>query len=68
MMCSATPREIPLCLAGDRYRIDYDAVERAITPRTRLLVYTSPSNPLGWVATEEDQDRLLDLSGGAGCG
>ena len=60
-MCSATPREIPLCLAGDRYRIDFDAVERAITPRTRLLVYTSPSNPLGWVAAGEDQDRLLDL-------
>jgi hypothetical protein len=61
MMCSAVPREIPLCLAGDRYRVDYDAIERAITPRTRLLVYTSPSNPLGWVATEDDQGRLLEL-------
>jgi len=60
-MCSATPREIPLCLAGDRYHVDFDAVERAVTPRTRLLVYTSPSNPLGWVATGEDQDRILDL-------
>jgi aspartate/methionine/tyrosine aminotransferase len=60
-MCSATPREIPLCLAGDRYRIDFEAIERAVGPRTRLLVYTSPSNPLGWVATEQDQDRLLDL-------
>jgi aspartate/methionine/tyrosine aminotransferase len=60
-MCSATPREIPLCLAGDRYQIDFDAVERAIGPRTRLLSYTSPSNPLGWVATGQDQDRLLDL-------
>jgi hypothetical protein len=61
MMCSAVPREIPLCLAGDRYRVDYDAIERALTPRTRLLVYTSPSNPLGWVATEPDQERLLEL-------
>ncbi len=60
-MCSATPQEIPLGLAGDRYGIDFDAVERAVSPRTRLLVYTSPSNPLGWVATEEDQRRLLDL-------
>jgi aspartate/methionine/tyrosine aminotransferase len=60
-MCSATPREIPLCLAGDRYQIDFSAIEAAIGPRTRLLVYTSPSNPLGWVATEDDQDRLLDL-------
>lgn len=61
-MCSATPREIPLCLAGDRYRIDFGAIEAAIGPRTRLLVYTSPSNPLGWVATEQDQERLLDIS------
>lgn len=60
-MCSATPCEIPLCLAGDRYHIDFEAIERAIMPHTRLLVYTSPSNPLGWVATEQDQDRLLEL-------
>jgi len=26
------------------------------------LLYTSPSNPLGWVATEEDQRRLLDFA------
>ena len=35
---------------------------RAVTPRTRLLIYTSPSNPLGWVATEEEQQRLLDFA------
>jgi aspartate/methionine/tyrosine aminotransferase len=32
-----------------------------VTPRTRLLLYTSPSNPLGWVATEEEQQGLLDF-------
>jgi len=61
-MANAKPIEIPHPLCGDRYEIDWNAIEAAITPRTRLLVYTSPSNPLGWVATEEDQDRLLDLS------
>jgi aspartate/methionine/tyrosine aminotransferase len=61
MMCSATPREIPLCLAGGRYRVNFEAIEAALTPRTRLLVYTSPSNPLGWVATEADQRGLLEL-------
>jgi hypothetical protein len=49
----------PLC--GDRYQIDWNAIEAAVTPSTRLLVYTSPSNPLGWVATEDDQRRLLDF-------
>jgi aspartate/methionine/tyrosine aminotransferase len=61
-MANAKPIEIPHPLRGDRYEIDWDAIEAAIGPRTRLLVYTSPSNPLGWVATEADQDRLLELS------
>ena len=61
-MANAIPRQIPQPLCGDRYGIDFDALEAAITPRTRLLLYTSPSNPLGWVATEDDQRRLLDFS------
>ncbi len=61
-MSNAKAIEIPQPLIGNRYEIDWGAIEAAITPRTKLLVYTSPSNPLGWVATEEDQDRLLELS------
>jgi aspartate/methionine/tyrosine aminotransferase len=61
-MDNATPVEMPLVLRGSRYAIDFDALEAAVTPRTRLLVYTSPSNPLGWVATEEEQDALLALA------
>lgn len=58
-MANARPVQIAQPLRGDRYEIDFDALERSVTARTRLLIYTSPSNPLGWVATEEDQDRLL---------
>ncbi len=61
-MCNASPVQIPHTLAGDRYVIDFDTLEAAVTPRTRLLVYTSPSNPLGWVATDKDQERLLDFA------
>ncbi len=61
-LVNATPVQIAQPLVGDRYEIDFDALERAVTPRTRLLIYTSPSNPLGWVATEADQDRLLDFA------
>ena len=60
-MANATPVHIAQPLIGDRYEIDFDAMERAVTSRTRLLIYTSPSNPLGWVATDTDQDRLLDF-------
>ena len=62
MMANATVRQIPHPLCGGRYRVDFDALEAAVTPRTRLLLYTSPSNPLGWVATEEEQRGLLDFA------
>jgi aspartate aminotransferase len=61
-MANAVVRQIPHPLCGERYRVDFDALERAVTPRTRLLVYTSPSNPLGWVATVEEQQQLLDFA------
>jgi aspartate/methionine/tyrosine aminotransferase len=61
-MSNAIPREIPYVLSNGRYSIDFDALERAVTPRTRMLLYTSPSNPLGWVATERDQEQLLDFA------
>lgn len=61
-MCNANVRQIAHVLHGDRYTIDFDALEAAITPRTRMLLYTSPSNPLGWVATIEEQQRLLEFA------
>ncbi len=60
-MANAVAVQIPHPLRGDRYHVDFDALEAAAGPRTRLLLYTSPSNPLGWVATEEEQQRLLDF-------
>jgi aspartate/methionine/tyrosine aminotransferase len=54
--------EIAHPLVGDRYQIDFAALEAAVTPRTRMLLYTSPSNPLGWVATVEEQRHLLEFA------
>jgi hypothetical protein len=61
-LANARPVEVPHVLDGERYVVDFDALEAAVTPRTRLLIYTSPSNPLGWVATDAEQDGLLDLA------
>jgi hypothetical protein len=61
-MCNATPVQIPHVLSGGRYTIDFNALEAAVSTRTRLLLYTSPSNPLGWVATDEEQTGLLEFA------
>jgi len=61
-MFNATAVEIAHPLVGDRYQIDFGALEAAVTPRTRMLLYTSPSNPLGWVATVDEQRQLLEFA------
>ena len=61
-MANATPRQIPQPLCGERYQVDFRALEAAVGPRTRLLTYISPSNPLGWVASEDEQRALLEFA------
>jgi hypothetical protein len=53
--------EVPMAWKAGRFTPDIHAIEAALTARTRLLVYASPSNPLGWVARPEEQAALLAL-------
>ena len=55
------PKEIPLLWHGGRYEVDFASLEDALTPKTRLLIYASPSNPLGWVASPGEQQALLNF-------
>ena len=54
--------EVPMARAGQRFTPDREALEAALTPRTRLLLYASPSNPLGWTATVAEQKMLLEFA------
>ena len=60
-MFGGHPREIPLAWNNGRYEINFAALEKALTSKTRLLIYASPSNPLGWVAKPTEQQALLDF-------
>jgi len=42
-LAGAVPVAVPLTFPG--YRIDWTAVRRAITPRTRLILVNTPNNP-----------------------
>jgi aspartate aminotransferase len=35
-MCSATPVQVPHVVAAGRFTVDFDALEAAVTPRTRM--------------------------------
>ena len=44
------------------FRFHADRVERAITPRTKLLILNSPSNPTGVVMTQDEVNAAVDLA------
>ena len=55
-------KPVHLTLAAPTYAIDWAAVRRAITPRTRMIMINSPHNPSGSVLDESDLDALLDIA------
>ena len=55
-LAGATP--IHLALRLPDYRLDFDALRGAITPRTRLVVINSPHNPCGSVIARDELDEL----------
>jgi methionine transaminase len=48
------------------YSVDWEAVRRAITPRTRLLMINTPHNPTGAVLTGDDMRALASVVEGTG--
>ena len=52
---------VPATLETD-FRMTPEAIAERVTPRTKLIISNSPSNPTGGVATEEDIKGLADLA------
>lgn len=57
-MVGATP---VLCDTYPDFRLTAARVEKLITPRTKLVLLNSPSNPAGVVASNKDCRELLEL-------
>jgi len=53
--------DIPFIRGDARWRFDWDAMEAAVTPRTRLLILCNPQNPLARVFSEEEITRLAEF-------
>lgn len=51
----------PLVLEADRWVIDFDQLEAAITQDTSLLLLCNPQNPVGRVFSKEELTRLAEI-------
>ena len=52
---------VPLVAEDNRWVIDFDGLEKSITPRTRLLLFCSPHNPVGRVYSRQELAKLVSL-------
>lgn len=54
------PKEIPTSIDTD-FKVTATALEAAITPKTKLIIYSSPCNPSGSVYTKKELRALADV-------
>jgi len=47
---------------AENFRITAEAIEKAITPRTKAILLNSPSNPAGSVVSPSDLERIVRLA------
>lgn len=59
ILAAARPVFVPLIPPG--WSVDWDALDRAITPRTRALILNSPHNPTGRVFTRDEIGRIAEI-------
>jgi len=59
-MCGATPVVLP-CPAEQGFKLDAAALRAAITPKTKWLIFNSPSNPTGAGYSTDELRALTDV-------
>jgi len=52
------PRELPLRLENDRYEMDFEAWDKLMTGREKMLILCSPHNPGGRVWTQDELQKV----------
>ncbi|WP_066738872.1 pyridoxal phosphate-dependent aminotransferase [Cupriavidus sp. D384] len=60
----AGAKAVPVRLEAPLFRIPFDKLAAAITPRTRMIMINTPHNPTGTIWRAEDMQQLADLLAG----
>lgn len=59
-VAGGVPVEIPSSIDTD-FKVTPEALEKAITPKTKMMIYSSPCNPSGSVYSREELRALADV-------
>lgn len=61
LIASGIPVLVPT-IESDRFILDIKGIKEAITPRTKAVLYCSPSNPTGTVFSEKQLRQLAEIA------
>jgi len=61
LLADATPVQVPLS-PDDNWTITADLIRPYITPRSRVLIFNSPNNPTGRVATRAELEAVVQVA------
>lgn len=61
-MAGATHRTVPLVPKGGSFALDTEALESAVTDRTRVILVNTPHNPTGTVLTGDELARIAEVA------
>lgn len=59
-MAEGTPVTIPTTMETD-FKLTASMLEKAITPKTKMMIYSSPCNPSGSVYSKEELKSLVEV-------
>jgi cystathionine beta-lyase len=60
-VAKAELKAVPVNQSVLRYEIDFDAMEKAITPLTKLLMFCQPHNPVGREFTRNELEKVAAI-------
>ena len=60
-LVGAVPRLVSLHVADGEWRLDLDALQAAVTERSRVVFINNASFPSGWVAADEEWEAVSSL-------
>jgi aspartate/methionine/tyrosine aminotransferase len=57
--CPVVPYHLDI---NNGWNLNFDELERVVTPRTKLIGVTNPNNPTGKILTEAEIDRIVKIA------
>lgn len=60
-LVGAVPKQVPLRGDATGWRLDLDALQAAVSDRTRVLFLMNPAIPSGWVANDEEWATITGI-------